>query len=348
MMDSEVVGLVDLVAASVGALFILYATLRWLTKTGPRFGRHITQTGAVADDPDQAPYCVYTHQFDLVQPGATAHETLRTDSLDRSKGWLGKEQHLWSTSIATVEAKLDDEPYRRRRDVEYRAIFDACGNAADEVFLTFLVDQSGSMKGSLIEQVTLAVVTSAASLTKLGAKVEVLGFTTAGWHGGLAYEQWRFGGQPPRPGRLCALRHIIYKTADETEFQRASWCNLLNPDLLRENIDGEAIAWAWERMRGRPEPRKLLIIVSDGAPVDDATLLHNGPGYLLRHLDATMRNLRAERNLTLGTLRLQYEADEGHGLSIHVPEIRQIADYFFALTRSVIAEAYHSKAGTRR
>ncbi len=154
-----------------------------------------------------------------------------------------------------------------------------------DTVVTLLIDNSGSMRGRPITVAAMSADILARTLERCGVKVEVLGFTTRSWKGGSSREEWVVDGKPKTPGRLNDLRHIIYKSAD-TPWRRAR-ANLglmLREGLLKENIDGEALLWAHNRLLGRPEQRRILMVISDGAPVDDATLSANPGNYLEKHL----------------------------------------------------------------
>lgn len=154
-----------------------------------------------------------------------------------------------------------------------------------DTVVTLLIDNSGSMRGRPITVAAMSADILARTLERCGVKVEVLGFTTRSWKGGSSREKWVADGKPKNPGRLNDLRHIIYKSAD-TPWRRAR-TNLglmLREGLLKENIDGEALLWAHNRLLGRPEQRRILMVISDGAPVDDATLSANPGNYLEKHL----------------------------------------------------------------
>ena len=172
-----------------------------------------------------------------------------------------------------------------------------------------LIDQSGSMKGARIAWAAVLATRIVALLAELGARSEVLGFSTAGWHGGYAGRQWKEEGRPSRPGRLCALMHVVYKSADDEALDEEARNVMLNPALLRENIDGEAILRARDRLAARPEPHKLLILVSDGAPVDDVTLMHNGPSFLYRHAKAVVGEIEARGSPVLGAIGIGHRVD---------------------------------------
>jgi cobaltochelatase CobT len=146
------------------------------------------------------------------------------------------------------------------------------------------MDHSGSLRGQRAIIATALAQVVADFWSRLGIRYEILGFTTRSWKGGQSRQAWQAAGSPPDPGRLCDLLYIIYRSADSTN-PGAPWTmhNLLRRDLLKENIDGEAIMWAARRLRDCRETRKLLVVVSDGVPADDSTLLANDPEFLVRH-----------------------------------------------------------------
>ena len=154
-----------------------------------------------------------------------------------------------------------------------------------DTVVTLLLDNSGSMRGRPITVAAMSADILARTLERCGVKVEILGFTTRAWKGGRAREKWLADGKPSSPGRLNELRHIIYKTAD-SPYRRArkNLGLMLREGLLKENIDGEALLWAHERLLGRHEQRRILMVISDGAPVDDSTLSVNSGNYLDHHL----------------------------------------------------------------
>ncbi|MDP9086323.1 MAG: cobaltochelatase subunit CobT, partial [Pseudomonadota bacterium] len=154
-----------------------------------------------------------------------------------------------------------------------------------DTVVTLLIDNSGSMRGRPISIAAISADILARTLERCGVKTEILGFTTRAWKGGQARETWLAAGRPPQPGRLNDVRHIVYKRADEP-WRRAkpSLGLMMREGLLKENIDGEALIWAHGRLIGRSEDRKILMVISDGAPVDDSTLSVNSGSYLERHL----------------------------------------------------------------
>ncbi len=154
-----------------------------------------------------------------------------------------------------------------------------------DTIVTLLVDNSGSLRGTSIVIAALCTDFLARALERCGVKVEILGFTTREWNGGRSREAWLRAGSPRRPGRLSDLRHVIYKPADapaRRARRNLGW--MLHPGLLKENVDGEALCWAHERLLARPERRRILLVISDGIPLDESTLSENGSGFLERHL----------------------------------------------------------------
>jgi len=164
--------------------------------------------------------------------------------------------------------------FKVERDTEFR-----------DTVVTLLIDNSGSMRGRPISIAAISADILARTLERCGVKTEILGFTTRAWKGGQSREKWLADGRPPQPGRLNDLRHIIYKEADEPwRRARRNLGLMMREGLLKENIDGEALLWAHARLIARPEERKILMVISDGAPVDDSTLSVNSGTYLERHL----------------------------------------------------------------
>ncbi|MEZ5748546.1 MAG: cobaltochelatase subunit CobT [Caenibius sp.] len=164
--------------------------------------------------------------------------------------------------------------YKIERDVEFK-----------DTVVTLLIDNSGSMRGRPISIAAISADVMARTLERCGVKVEILGFTTRAWKGGQSREAWLAEGKPANPGRLNDLRHIVYKQADEPwRRARRNLGLMMREGLLKENIDGEALLWAHSRLLARPEDRRILMVISDGAPVDDSTLSVNNAGYLEMHL----------------------------------------------------------------
>jgi len=164
--------------------------------------------------------------------------------------------------------------YKVERDVEFK-----------DTIVTLLLDNSGSMRGRPISIAAISADVLARTLERCGVKTEILGFTTRAWKGGQSREQWLAAGKPAHPGRLNDLRHIVYKQADQPyRHARKNLGLMMREGLLKENIDGEALLWAHQRLLARHEDRRILMVISDGAPVDDSTLSVNSAGYLEAHL----------------------------------------------------------------
>lgn len=176
--------------------------------------------------------------------------------------------------------------------------------------VSFLIDNSGSMKRQKHETVTVLVDTLARALDLAGATSEVLGFTTASWNGGECLQQWRRDDKPESPGRLAETQHIVYKDADTPwKRSRLSVASMMKTHHFREGIDGEAMVWAYRRLLARPEPRKLLIVVSDGAPMEAATMNANGDAFLEAHLRRVAHRIERERVVQLGAVSIDQPVD---------------------------------------
>lgn len=240
-------------------------------------------------------YRVFTNAFDLEVAADNIPAVLDSASPDLAK-WRDVDGSGW------MEAQTRAQGYAEAQETPDAAVRGIVENAGADFAVTFLVDQSGSMKGAPMAATAAALTTLEAALAAAGVLTEVLGFSTVGWHGGLARKAWLRAGRPRRPGRLCALLHIVYKSRAENRWSESSRRAMLHPDILRENVDGEALTWAASRLILTERPRKLLMILSDGAPVDDATLLENGATYLERDLRRVIGEIESTGQLSLGAL----------------------------------------------
>jgi cobaltochelatase CobT len=175
--------------------------------------------------------------------------------------------------------------------------------------VTILVDQSGSMRGQSMLLAAASCDIAQDYLAHLGIRVEILGFTTVRWQGGKSRARWLRQGRPPQPGRLSDLLHIVYRRAEDTRTSTGGpdFKPMLRPDLPKENVDGEALLWAVSRLRSRPGSRKLLVVLSDGAPVDDATLMANDLGYLDRHLRAVIQAIEAAGDIRIVSIGIGFD-----------------------------------------
>jgi len=190
--------------------------------------------------------------------------------------------------------------------------------SGDGAAFVMLLDQSGSMKGRPMVLAAQAIEIAVSALHAAGCAVEVLGFTTASWRGGWPRRLWNWMLRPKQPGRLCELLHVIYRSADEQTAQLSETAirSMLRPDLPKENVDGEAILWAADRLRSRPEGRKVLIVLSDGSPVDDSTQQANGPLYLDEHLASVLSQLKDEGDITVAAVGIGYDVSGWYPTSV--------------------------------
>ncbi len=187
--------------------------------------------------------------------------------------------------------------FKQETDTEFR-----------DTVVTLLIDNSGSMRGRPITVAAMSADILARTLERCGVKVEILGFTTRSWKGGKSREKWIDDEKPQNPGRINDLRHIVYKSADTTwRRARRNLGMMLREGLLKENIDGEALLWAHQRLLGRPEQRRILMVISDGAPVDDATLSANPGNYLERHLREVINFIETRSKVELTAIGIGHD-----------------------------------------
>ncbi|GAA6162833.1 cobaltochelatase subunit CobT [Pelagimonas sp. KU-00592-HH] len=205
--------------------------------------------------------------------------------------------------------------FKVEKDTEFR-----------DTVVTLLLDNSGSMRGRPISIAAICADVLARTLERCNVKVEILGFTTRAWKGGQSREAWLNEGRPQQPGRLNDLRHIIYKGADAP--WRRSRDNLglmMKEGLLKENIDGEALEWAHRRMIGRPEARKILMVISDGAPVDDSTLSVNPANYLEKHLRDVIAMVEKRRQVELLAIGIGHDVTRYYERAVTITDVEQLA-----------------------
>ena len=206
----------------------------------------------------------------------------------------------------------------------------------EDTIVTLLIDNSGSMRGKPIMIAALTTDMIASTLEKCKIKVEILGFTTKAWKGGKTREYWLKNGKNKNPGRLNDLRHIIYKSADQNS--KKSKINLglmLKEGLLKENIDGEALLWATSRLSKRPETRKILIVISDGAPVDDSTLSVNNSNYLEKHLKSTILAIEEKSNIELLAIGIGHNVGQYYSKAITIHDIEELGGIMFEKIESL-------------
>lgn len=205
--------------------------------------------------------------------------------------------------------------------------------------VSFLVDHSGSMRGQRMMCALLAVEGAVDALSQSGIATEILGFTTASWKGGKSRRAWSWAGKPSNPGRLCDLRHIIYRAADRSPRFPRSLRMALRSDMLHENVDGEALLWAADRLEGENWSRRVICLVSDGAPVDDSTLLANEDRSLLaRHLKDVEQRLTSE-GFTICTILIGGEQVHEPVLFAKAEEPQQAGTTLIQLIRRALIDS---------
>ncbi len=204
--------------------------------------------------------------------------------------------------------------YKIERDTDFR-----------DTIVTLLIDNSGSMRGRPISIAAISADILARTLERCGVKTEILGFTTRTWKGGQSREDWLAAGRPIQPGRLNDLRHIIYKPADEP-YRRArkSLGLMMREGLLKENIDGEALMWAHHRIINRPEERKILMVISDGAPVDDSTLSVNHGAYLDQHLRQVIEWIEKKSPVELAAIGIGHDVTRYYSRAVTIMDAEQL------------------------
>jgi cobaltochelatase CobT len=214
--------------------------------------------------------------------------------------------------------------FKREKDTNFR-----------DTVVTLLLDNSGSMRGRPIMVAAMCADILGRTLERCAVKTEILGFTTRAWKGGQSREKWTHDGKPANPGRLNDLRHIVYKGADEP-WRRAkkNLGLMMREGLLKENIDGEALMWAHNRLIARPEQRKILMVISDGAPVDDSTLSVNAGNYLERHLRRVIEDIETRSNIELTAIGIGHDVTRYYKRAVTIVDAEQLGG---AMTTQLIS-----------
>lgn len=224
--------------------------------------------------------------------------------------------------------------YKQESDIEFR-----------DTVVTLLIDNSGSMRGRPITIAAMSTDILARTLERCGVKVEILGFTTRAWKGGTSRETWLGNGKPPHPGRLNDLRHIVYKEADRPwRHARENLGLMLREGLLKENIDGEALMWAYQRLAGRPEQRKILMVISDGAPVDDSTLSANAGNYLEAHLKRVIHWIESRTAVQLLAIGIGHDVTRYYQRAVTILDAEELG----GVMTEKLAELFDEKPAGRR
>ena len=300
----------------------------------------------VLDNPEAFGYKVFNRAHDE----EIAAENLSTpDELERLRSFLDKELRNLQGAVARLANRLQRKllaqqnrawdfdleegtldvarltrvitdplhplSFKHERDADFR-----------DTIVTLLLDNSGSMRGRPIMVAACCADILARTLERCGVKVEILGFTTRAWKGGQAREAWLAAGKPANPGRLNDLRHIIYKPAD-APWRRAkrSLALMMREGLLKENIDGEALAWAHRRLQARPERRRILMMISDGAPVDDSTLSVNTGSYLELHLRQVIEEIETRSSVELIAIGIGHDVTRYYRRAVTITDPSELA-----------------------
>ena len=318
-----------------------------------------------ANEPRGPDYRAFTVKFDET---VAAEELCEAEELDRLRGYLDKQlSHLQgvvarlanrlqrrlmaqqnrSWEFDLEEGQLDParlsriiiDPlhplsFKAEKDTDFR-----------DTVVTLLLDNSGSMRGRPITVAATCADILARTLERCGVKVEILGFTTRAWKGGQSREHWLTAGKPANPGRLNDLRHIIYKSADAPwRRARKNLGLMMREGLLKENIDGEALDWAHKRLLGRTEQRKILMMISDGAPVDDSTLSVNPGNYLERHLRWVIEEIETRSPVELIAIGIGHDVTRYYRRAVTIVDAEELGG---AMTEK-LAELFEEHAAAER
>ncbi len=314
--------------------------------------------GADRRGPD---YKAFTHKYDEI---VQAEELCDPEELERLRAYLDKQL----SSLSSVVGRLANRLQRRLMAQQNRSWdFDLEEGILDparlsrvvidpqqplsfkhekdtdfrDTVVTLLLDNSGSMRGRPITVAATCADILARTLERCGVKVEILGFTTRAWKGGQSREAWLQAGKPPAPGRLNDLRHIIYKSADAPwRRARRNLGLMMREGLLKENIDGEALDWAHRRLVHRPEQRRILMMISDGAPVDDSTLSVNPGNYLERHLRHIIDEIENRSPVELIAIGIGHDVTRYYKRAVTIVDAEELGG---AMTEK-LAELFDEKA----
>ena len=249
---------------------------------------------------------------------------------------LAKQNRAWEFDLE--EGLLDSsklpriimDPYnslsfKKEKDLDFK-----------DTIVTLLIDNSGSMRGRPITIAAICADILSRTLERCSVKVEILGFTTKNWKGGQSREYWNKNNKPKNPGRLNDLRHIIYKSADSHWRQSKNNLGLmLKEGLLKENIDGEAISWAFTRLKKRKEERKILMVISDGAPVDDSTLSVNSGDFLEKHLKKTVKFIEDKTDIEILAIGIGHDVSRYYNRAIKITDVNELGDVMISQLSSL-------------
>ncbi|MEW6090217.1 MAG: cobaltochelatase subunit CobT [Pseudomonadota bacterium] len=317
------------------------------------------------DDRNRQPsYKIFTPQFDEV---IAAEDLCDIEELTRLRQYLDQQLQQMQGVVSRLANKLQRRLLAQQNrtwefDLEEgildaarltRAVVDPMQPLAFKVehdmnfrdtVVTLLLDNSGSMRGRPITVAAMCADILARTLERCSVKVEILGFTTRAWKGGQSRERWLADGKPAQPGRLNDLRHIIYKSADSPwRRARRNLGLMMREGLLKENIDGEALIWAHNRLLGRPEQRRILMVISDGAPVDDSTLSVNAGNYLEKHLRSVIEQIETRSPVELIAIGIGHDVTRYYRRAVTIVDAEQLGG---AMTEK-LAELFDDEASLR-
>ena len=301
-------------------------------------------------------YKIFTNQFDEIAKAESlesSEETLKLrKTLDQQligfqdvitklanklqRQLLARQNRAWEFDLE--EGLLDSsklprvimDPYnslsfKKEKDLDFK-----------DTVVTLLIDNSGSMRGRPITIAAICADILSRTLERCSVKVEILGFTTKNWKGGQSRENWNKKGKPKKPGRLNDLRHIIYKSADTHWRQSKNNLGLmLKEGLLKENIDGEAISWALNRLKRRKEERKILMVISDGAPVDDSTLSVNSGDFLEKHLKKVVKFIENKTEIEILAIGIGHDVSRYYDRAIKITDVSELGDVMISQLSSL-------------
>ncbi len=305
-------------------------------------------------------YAVFTNKFDEIAKAETLEESEELTKLRKNldqqlvafqdlitklanklqRKLLAKQNRSWEFDLE--EGLLDSaklpriimDPYnslsfKREKNFEFK-----------DTVVTLLIDNSGSMRGRPITIAALCADILSRTLERCAVKVEILGFTTKNWKGGKSREEWNKKNKPKNPGRLNDLRHIVYKSADTHWRQSKKNLGLmLKEGLLKENIDGEAIQWAYNRLSKRKEDRKILMVISDGAPVDDSTLSVNSGDFLEKHLKKMVKFIESRSDIEILAIGIGHDVSRYYSKAIKITDVQELGDVMI----SELSELFNNK-----
>jgi len=298
--------------------------------------RHTLVTGwASPDDPGLQEY--WAKRRRKIKPALDNYNTGLLAKQNRSWNFNLEEGLLDAARLPRVIANPElPLSYKQESDTEFR-----------DTVVSLLIDNSGSMRGRPITVAAMSADILARTLERCGVKVEILGFTTRAWKGGQSREQWLAAGKPANPGRLNDLRHIIYKPADAPwRRARKNLGLMLREGILKENIDGEALLWAHSRLLSRTEERKILMVISDGAPVDDSTLSVNPGNYLERHLRDVIDWIETRSPIELIAIGIGHDVTRYYRRAVTIVDADQLGGTMMEQLASLFDEEEAKKLAT--